>query len=68
MASYIEVPVTATAPGNLTVPHPLRRVPVGAKVMVTSGEFWWQSPVKWDAANLYLVASAAGASAKVLIW
>jgi len=66
--NYIEVPVTATDPGNLTVPHPLGHVPVGAKMMLTSGELWWQSPTKWDATNLYLVASAAGASGKVVVW
>jgi len=65
--NYIEVPVTAVAPGNITVPHPLRRVPVGAKMMPTSPDLWWQL-VKWDATNLYLVASAAGVSAEIVIW
>lgn len=66
--NYIEIPVTATAPGNLTVPHSLGRIPVAAKLMITAPELWWQEPTLWDAVNLYLVASAAGASAKIVVW
>jgi hypothetical protein len=64
-----QIPVTATAPGNFSVPHLLGRAPIGAHVRMTSpGAIWWQSPTDTDDLNLYLVASDAGVSAKIQVW
>jgi hypothetical protein len=37
-------------------------------MMTSGGAIWFQTPTMWDATNLYLVASAAGATAKVAVW
>jgi hypothetical protein len=64
-----QIPVAPTSPGNFTVPHLLGRTPVGAVIrMTSSGAIWWQSPTDTDTTNLYLVASDAGVTAKVLVW
>ena len=64
-----QIPVSAAAPGNFTIPHLLGRTPVGANVRMTSpGSIWWQQPLDMDNVNLYLVASDAGVTAKVQIW
>ena len=58
-----------TGPGNFCVPHLLGRPPIGAQIRMTSpGAIWWQSPTDVDNANLYLVASDAGVTAKVQVW
>ncbi len=66
---FSQIPVSAAAPGNFSVPHLLGRTPVGAHIRMTSpGAIWWQSPVDTDGVNLYLVASDAGVTAKVQVW
>jgi hypothetical protein len=66
---YGQVSVSSSAAGNLTVPHLLGRAPTGAIIRRTSGvEFWFQAPTDLDATNLYLVASDAGGTAKVIVW
>ena len=65
---YAHVPVTAPAAGSLNVAHHLGRAPLGALIcMTSSGGVWFQSSM-WDGTNLYLVASEAGVTAKVLLW
>jgi hypothetical protein len=62
------VSVVPSAPGNFTVPHGLGRAPHAAIIyMASGGAIWWQSS-RWDATNLYLVASAAGITAEVQLW
>jgi hypothetical protein len=64
-----QILVAPAGPGNLTVPHLLGRLPIGAHVRMTSpGAIWWQSPTDVDNVNLYLVASDAGVTAKVQVW
>ena len=64
-----QIPVAPAGPGNITVPHLLGRVPIGAQIRMTSpGAIWWQSPTDVDEVNLYLVASDAGVTAKVQVW
>jgi hypothetical protein len=64
-----QVAVTAPAPGGFNIPHFLGRTPVGAIIRMTSaGAVWWQSPTDMDTANLYLVASDTGVTAKVMLW
>lgn len=62
------ITVTAAEAGNFSVPHLLGRVPVGVNLQMTSATLiWWQDPM-FDGTDLYLVASVAGAVAKVQIW
>jgi hypothetical protein len=61
--------LAAGAPGNFTVPHLLGRVPLCAIVQMTSGgAIWFQTPASYDGANLYLVASDAGVTGRVIVW
>jgi len=65
---YSHISVTAPAAGNFTLAHHLGRAPLAALIsMTSSGAVWYQSSM-WDSTNLYLVASDAGVTAKVLIW
>jgi hypothetical protein len=61
--------VASSAPGNCTVPHLLGRVPLCAIIQMTSGgAIWFQTPTSYDGVNLYLVASDAGLTGKVIVW
>jgi hypothetical protein len=63
------VSVAPSAPGNCTVPHLLGRVPVCAIIQMTSGgAIWFQTPSSYDGVNLYLVASDAGVTGRVILW
>jgi hypothetical protein len=63
------VSVASSAPGSCTVPHLLGRVPVCAVIQMTSGgAIWLQTPTSYDGTNLYLVASDAGVTGKVIVW
>jgi hypothetical protein len=63
------VSVAASAPGNWTVAHMLGRAPVCAIIQMTSGgAIWFQMPTSYDGVNLYLVASDAGVTGKVIVW
>lgn len=63
------VSVAPSGGGNFTVPHLLGRKPVGAIIQMTSsGSIWFQGATQWDATNLYLAASGAGAAAVVQVW
>jgi hypothetical protein len=64
-----QMTVAPSAAGNLSVAHMLGRTPVAAIIRMTSaGAIWWQSPTDMDGTNLYLVASDAGVTAKVILW
>lgn len=66
---YGQVSLSPSAPGNFSMAHLLGRVPLGAIVRMTSaGAIWFQSPTEVDTTNLYLVASDAGVTAKVVLW
>ena len=70
---YGQVAATAAAPGTFSVPHWLGRAPAGAIVCMTSGgAIWFQTEtdgsLKKDGTNLYLVASAADITARVIVW
>ena len=63
------VSVAPSVPGNCTVAHMLGRVPVCAIIQMTSGgAIWFQTPTSYDGTNLYLVASDAGVTGKVIVW
>ena len=58
-----------SSPGNCTVPHLLGRVPLCAIIQMTSGgSIWFQTPASYDGVNLYLVASDAGVTGRVIVW
>jgi hypothetical protein len=64
-----QVSASPGSPGNFSLAHNLGRVPVGALIQMTSGgAIWFQTPTLYDGTNLFLVASAAGVTAKVLLW
>jgi hypothetical protein len=68
-----QVAAAPSAPGNFTLAHGLGRAPYAAAICMTSGgAIWFQTngdgSLKWDSTNLYLVASAAGLTARVLVW
>jgi hypothetical protein len=66
---YGQVSAAPDAPGNFTLPHRLGRSPVAAFIQMTSaGAIWLESSTPYDATNLYLVASDASVTAKVLLW
>jgi hypothetical protein len=56
-----QVAFTTASPGNFTLPHNLGVIP-GSVIFefTSSGSVWFQNPLKYDADNLYLVASDAG--------
>ncbi|MGH9455419.1 MAG: hypothetical protein ACRD2O_15770, partial [Terriglobia bacterium] len=63
-----QLAVTAPTAGSFTVQHFLGRVPAGAVTQMTSnGVIYFQASM-YDATNLYLASSAAGLTAKVLVW
>jgi hypothetical protein len=63
------VSVASSAAGNFTVPHLLGRVPVCAIIQMTSNAIiWFQTPTSYDGANLYLGASDAGVTGRVIVW
>lgn len=62
------VSVTASGAGNFTVAHSLGRAPSAAIIQMTSADLIWFQSTKFDAANLYLTASEAGATADVALF
>lgn len=56
-----EIPFTTPNPGNFTLPHGLGVVPRSVNIAMTDAGLVWQQPaLRFDALNLYLVASATG--------
>jgi hypothetical protein len=66
---YGQIDAAPGAAGSFALAHRLGRVPAGAFIQMTSsGAMWFQSSAMYDATNLYLVASDAGVTAKVMVW
>jgi hypothetical protein len=64
----LELALVPVAPGNFTVAHGLGQSPALALLQMTSGgRIWFQDP-PYDATNLYLVASDAGATGNAPLW
>jgi len=68
MASVVQIPFTTTAPGNFTLPHNLGVVPGTVIFEFTSGGVVWFQTVRFDATNLYLVASDAGITGYAIVY
>lgn len=57
------------APGNFTIAHGQSVAPALVLIQMNSGgAIWLQSPISWDALNLYLTASDAGITGKAYLW
>jgi hypothetical protein len=68
MQASISITYTTTAPGPFTLAHNLDLTPVTVVFEFESGgTVWFQTP-RYDATNLYLVASAAGVTFTVIIY
>jgi len=68
MLPQTQVAFTTAAPGNFTLPHNLGVIPGSVIFEFTSGGTVWFQTVKYDATNLYLVASDAGVSGFAIIF
>ena len=68
MAVQTQVMFTTSAPGNFTLPHNLGVIPGSVIFELTSGGAIWFQALKYDATNLYLVASDAGVSGYAIIF
>ena len=56
-----EIALAPGSPGNFTVAHGLTTTPSSVMIQMTSGgAIWFQSATRYDATNLYLVASDSG--------
>jgi hypothetical protein len=68
MASIVQIPFVTSAGGNFTLPHTLGVVPGSVVFELTSvGSVWFQ-PTRFDANNLYLIASGAGVTGYAIVY
>ena len=68
MQANATIPFDTTAPGDFTLAHNLGIVPSTVIFQFTDGGTVWFQPVRYDATNLYLVASDAGVTGVVIIF
>ena len=68
-AQVVQIPFTTLAGGNFTLPHTLGVVP-GSVIFefTSSGSVWFQKPTRFDANNLYLVASGANVTGYAIVY
>ena len=57
---------TTTTPGNFTVAHGLGSIPASVVIVITTGGAVWFQTVRYDATNVYLVASDTGLTGYVI--
>ncbi len=68
MLTQTQVAFTTTAPGPFTLPHNLGVTPGSVIFELTSGGAVWFQASRYDANNLYLIASDAGVSGFAIIF
>ena len=68
MQANATIPFDTTAPGDFTLAHNLGIVPSTVIFEFTDGGTVWFQPIRYDATNLYLVASDAGVTGVVIIF
>lgn len=68
MASQVQVAFSTTSGGNFTLPHDLGVIPGSVVFEFTSGGVVWFQPIRYDATNLYLVASDAGVTGFAIVY
>ena len=67
-ATSTQVAFTTTAPGPFTLAHNLGIVPGSVIIELTAGGAVWFQTTRYDATNLYLVASDAGLTGYAVIY
>jgi len=67
-AAVVQIPFTTTAGGPFTLPHTLGVVPGAVIFEMTAGGVVWFQTTRFDANNLYLVASAAGLTGYAIVF
>lgn len=68
MLTQTQVAFTITGSGNFTLPHNLGVVPGSVIFELTSGGSIWFQSTKYDATNLYLVASGGGITGFAIVF
>lgn len=68
MQASATIPFNTSAPGNFTLAHNLGIVPSSIIFEFTDGGTVWFQPQRYDATNLYLVASDTGITGVVIIF
>jgi hypothetical protein len=68
MPAQTQIAFTTSAPGNFTLPHNLGVIPGSVIFEFTSGGIVWFQNTRYDAENLYLVASDAGVSGFAIVF
>jgi hypothetical protein len=68
MPAQTQVAFTTSAPGNFTLPHNLGVIPGSVIFEFTSGGVVWFQNTRYDAENLYLVASDAGVTGFAIVF
>lgn len=66
MAISTQINFTTQVAGNFTLAHNLGTIPTSVVIEMTQGGTVWFQPVRYDATNLYLVASDIGLTG--IIW
>jgi hypothetical protein len=68
MQANATIPFTTIASGNFTLAHNLGLIPTTVIIEPTaSGSIWFQNP-RYDATNLYLVASGSGITGVAIVY
>jgi hypothetical protein len=67
-AQVVQIPFTTPNAGNFTLPQSLGVVPGSVIFEMTSGGAVYFQPARFDANNLYLVASAAGLTGYAIVF
>jgi hypothetical protein len=68
MIPSVQIAFTTSAPGPFTLPHNLGVVPGSVIFELTAGGVIWFAPVRYDASNLYLVASDTGVTGFAIVF
>lgn len=64
-----QIALAPSAPGSFTVAHGLGVTPMSAVIQMTSGgQVWLQAPTRFDATNIYLVASDAAITGNAVLF
>lgn len=68
LAAPTEIALSPSSPGNFTIAHGLGAAPRLVLIQMTSGGAIWFQSTRYDATNIYLVASDAGVTGFAEAW
>ena len=68
MYASVTIPFDTTAPGDFTIVTNLGLIPTSVIIEYTSGGAIWFNNPRFDADNLYMVASDAGVTGFVIVY